>query len=135
MCIFDFGNWFVVEFFRGRLSETRLFLRTTQIEQLLFDSAKISLKRIRHLGGEVHDHVFCWQGSCEKWLRSRENGILPNEGTQYFQGLPKAFSIYDPKTGLPKPSWKDQQQREEQLISWKRVIAKLEQEASEYRHD
>ena len=135
VCIFDFGNWFVVEFFRGRGSETRLFRRTTQIEQLLFDSAKISLKRIRRLGGEVHDHVFCWQGSCEEWLRSRENGILPNESTQYFQGLPKAFSIYDPKTGLPKPSWNDQQQREEQLISWKRVIAKLEREASEYRHD
>jgi hypothetical protein len=141
VCIFDFGEWFVVEFFRGAGSETRLFRQNAHIEQVLFRSSKLSVKQIRRLHSDihddtyVHDHVFCWQGSCERWLTLRENGIQPNEGTQYFKGLPKTFGIYNSKTGLPKPSLDNQQTREEKLMYWKRIIVKLEREAREYRDD
>lgn len=78
VCIFDFGEWFVVEFFRGSGSETRLFRRNAQIKQVLFGSSNISVKQIRCLSGEVHDHKYFWQFYCQEWLQNK--GIYPNPG-------------------------------------------------------
>jgi len=44
VCIFDFGEWFVVEFFRGRGSETRLFPKNSRNEQILFGESTLSVK-------------------------------------------------------------------------------------------
>lgn len=120
ICIFDFGTHAVVEFFRGRCSETRLFdLKSNpDVRSYLFKSSNLSIQSIRNLGGEIHDHVFLWQGSCERWLRSR--GILPNPGIQYFEGLSREHGKYNPQTGLPTPSFKDRQERERKLERWRR---------------
>ena len=138
VCIFDFGEYFVVEFFRGGGSETRLFNRHQypNIEQELFASSQLSVKRLRRLGGEKHDHVYLWQVYCERWLYQR--GILPNEGTTHFKRRNKDnpdrpfLDRYNPQTGilsLHDPEGKKRQTREQKLIRWRREIERLEQEA------
>jgi hypothetical protein len=132
VCIFDFGDCFIVEFFRGGGSETRLFNRSQnpQLEQKLFGSSQVSVKSLRCLQPrEIHDHVFCWQTYCEKWLK-REN-ILPNEGTLYFKGLSNEHGRYG-SDGLPTPSYEDQQKRNYRLDQWKNKIRQIESEAEEY---
>lgn len=117
VCIFDFNEWFVVEFFRGAGSETRLFPRNVYIEQVLFGSSRLSVKKLRRLGGEVHDHKYCWQFFCEKWLQ--EKGIYPNPGLNP-RTIPEDYKLRD---------------REKQLLRWQQDIEKLEREAKEYRDD
>lgn len=124
ICIFDFGNWFVVEFFRGRGSETRLFEKNNETEHQLFESKSLSAKSIRLLGGKIHDHVFCWQSYCEKFLR--QHGILPNDGTFQFKGLNQEHGRYDPLNGLPSPSYNDQEKRNAKLYFWLRDLKQLE---------
>lgn len=114
VCIFDFGEWYVVEFFRGPGSETRLFRRNAQIESILFGS-RISVKRLRCLGGDVHDHKFLWQVYCEEWLQTK--GIYPNVGTQPSR----------------QPTAEQKQERKWKLKQWEQEIEKLEREAREYR--
>lgn len=111
VCIFDFGEWFVVEFFRGQGSEIRLFRRNAQIEQVLFASPKLSVKKIRRLGGEKHDHVFLWQVYCPEWLQNK--GIYPNPGT--------------PPPRQPRDEQK--LEREKRLKWWQEDIERLEREA------
>ncbi|MBD2255837.1 EH signature domain-containing protein [Nostoc parmelioides] len=114
VCIFDFGEWFVVEFFRGRGSETRLFPKNSQNQQILFSEANLSVKRIRSLGGYKHDHVFLWQVFSRTWLEN--NGILPNRDTQ-------------PSTN---PTENKLQERKYRLERWKIEIEYLEREARIY---
>lgn len=125
VCIFDFGAWFVVEFFRGNGSETRLFKRDIETEQKLFNS-QLSIKKLRCLGlnKPIHDHVFCWQYYCERWLK--QHNILPNQGTTHFKGIPHQYSRYSQQTGLSEPTFENKRKRDRSLEYWKRDIAKLE---------
>ena len=135
ICIFDFGDCFVVEFFRGSGSETRIFNRFQypNIEQELFESSQLSVKRLRALGGEVHDHKYLWQIYCERWLRERR--IVPNPGTTYFKRRNKHNpnqpyrDPYDPQKGLREPDADKQSKRKEVLRRWQREIERLEREA------
>lgn len=131
ICIFDFGDWFLVEFFRGNGSETRIFRKDTVTEQTLFNSS-LSIKKLRALNSNnaVHDHVFCWQYFCEQWLRQKN--ILPNKGTERFKGLSYKYNTYNSQMGLPKPSYENMRKRDRSLEYWKRDIFKLEQEAQIY---
>ncbi|MBD6615709.1 hypothetical protein FNW02_07650 [Komarekiella sp. 'clone 1'] len=114
VCIFDFGEWFVVEFFRGRGSETRLFPKNSRNQQILFGESTLSVKRIRCLGGDKHDHVFLWQIFSRAWLAN--NGIVPNPNTQPSRN----------------PTAEQLRQRENKLERWKREIEYLEREARLY---
>ncbi|MEH1947799.1 MAG: EH signature domain-containing protein [Nostoc sp.] len=114
VCIFDFGEWFVVELFRGRGSETRLFPKNPINQQILFGESTLSVKRIRCLGGDKHDHEFLWQVFSRIWLTN--NGILPNPDTQCSRN----------------PTAEQLQQRENKLERWKREIERLEREAKAY---
>ncbi len=131
VCIFDFGDWYVVEFFRGNGSETRLFQRDAETEQKLFES-QLSIKKLRCLGlnKPIHDHVFCWQYFCERWLK--QHNIFPNQGTTHFRGIPHRYSRYSERTGLPEPTFDNKRKRDRSLEYWKRDIAKLEREAIGY---
>jgi len=143
ICIFDFGDWFVVEFFRGTGSETRLFDRyqNPYIEKELFESSELSVKRLRALGGEVHDHKYLWQVYCEEWLRKR--GILPNDGINKFKRPNKNnpnkphSDTYSQETGiqLKDPDGKKNHQREKDLVKWRKDIERLEREAKRYVDD
>ncbi|AFZ12765.1 hypothetical protein Cri9333_1882 [Crinalium epipsammum PCC 9333] len=113
VCIFDFGDWFVIEFFRGWSSEIRLIANNPETEAILFGD-NLSVKRLRCLGGKRHDHRYLWQFSCEEWLN--QNQIPPNSGTKPY----------------PNPTSQQLQDRNHQLIEWNRVIQKLEKEAQEY---
>lgn len=117
VCIFDFGDWFVAEFFRGSRSETRILSKNPELEERLFNSSEISLKYLRGLESEIHDHEFCWQYYCEQWLRKRN--IFPNEGTKYFRGLSAKHNRYCHTTGLPKPSSEDEHKRQQKLLKWR----------------
>lgn len=132
ICIFDFGDWFVVEFFRGSGSEIRLFNPDNQhdIEQKLFESPTLSIKQIRSFGGDVHDHVFLWQNSCERWLRNF--GIRPNSGIHKFKLLSDHWVQFSKNTGLNSPSIEKQQEREKSSRGWRREIENLEREAKSY---
>lgn len=132
VCIFDFGDWFIVEFFRGEKTETRLFnhSQNPDLEQKLFGSSQVSVKCLRCFKPcKIHDHVFCWQTYCEKWLKL--SNILPNEGTVFFKGLPHKYGRYG-SDGLPTPSFQDQQKRNGKLEEWENKIRKIESEAEEY---
>ncbi|MEH2061913.1 MAG: EH signature domain-containing protein [Nostoc sp.] len=114
VCIFDFGEWFVVEFFRGRGGETRLFPKNSKNQQILFGESTLSVKRIRCLGGDKHDHVFLWQVFSRIWLAN--NGILPNPHTHPSRN----------------PTTSQLQDRENRLERWKGEIEYLEREAKAY---
>lgn len=114
VCIFDFGSHFVVEFFRGIGSETRLFARTNEIDRQLFGSDKLSVKCLRRLGGEVHDHKYLWQFYCEQWLHGK--GICLNPG------------IFPAR----KPEYHKELDRERGLARWRSEIIVLEAEARAY---
>ncbi|MFN6485003.1 MULTISPECIES: EH signature domain-containing protein [unclassified Nostoc] len=114
VCIFDFGEWFVVEFFRGRGSEMLLLPNNSRNQQILFGESTLSVKRIRCLGGDRHDHVFLWQFFCRQWLANK--GINPNPGIKPYTN-PTADELRD---------------RENQLERWQREIERLEREARAY---
>jgi hypothetical protein len=114
VCIFDFGDWIVVEFFRGRGSETRLLPKTSKNQQILFNESQLSVKCIRCLGGEKHDHVYLWQELCPQWLENK--AILTNNG-------------FHPRKELKQEKL---QKRERGLNFWEETIRDLEQEAKEY---
>jgi hypothetical protein len=114
ICIFDFGEWFVVEFFRGRGSETRLLSKNSKNQQILFGQHQLSVKQIRCLGGDTHDHVYLWQYYCCQWLRSRR--IYPNPGTQPSQ----------------TPTEDKLRRRRITLQYWESDIRRLEEEAKRY---
>jgi hypothetical protein len=85
ICIFDFNSCLIVEFFRGKDSEIRLFPcdRYPHIRQILFERNDLSIFDIRRLGGEIHDHIYLWQSNCERWLD--KHGISPNLGLSIFK--------------------------------------------------
>ena len=114
VCIFDFGSHFVVEFFRGVGSETRLFARTDEIDRQLFGSGRLSVKCLRRLGGEVHDHKYLWQFYCEQWLNRK--GICLNPGT----------------SPARKPEYHKELKRKRDLPQWQSDIVRLEAEARAY---
>lgn len=126
VCVFDFGDKYIVEFFRGRSSEMRLFSRSrdSSLEAKLFDARNLSVCQIRNLGGEKHDHTFLWQAYAERWLTSRD--IHPNDGTQLWKGLNARYGQYNPETGLPLPSAEKQVDRYEALKRWQRDIDEIE---------
>ncbi|MGB6295719.1 MAG: EH signature domain-containing protein [Rivularia sp. (in: cyanobacteria)] len=114
VCIFDFGECLVAEFFRGKGSETRLFPNNHRNQQILFGNSGLSVKRIRCLGGVRHDHKYLWQFLCREWLEDK--GIQSNPGTS--------------PGGTPTP---DQfRQRQTKLEQWNNEIERLEQEAKDY---
>ena len=132
VCIFDFGDWFIVEFFRGDGSETRIFVNTSDTERILFNSS-LSIQEIRasSLNSDTHDHKYLWQYFCEKLLREKK-GILPNEGVTNFEGLYYPHNQYNAQTGLPKPSYDRLEKREDKLRYWREKIDELEEEAEDY---
>lgn len=114
VCIFDFGKWLVVEFFRGRGSETRLFPNNAKNQQLLFNESRLSVKRIRCLGGDKQDYVYFWQEFWTKWLAAKQ--IHPNPDTE------------PSKT----PTAEQLQNRQRKLERWQSEIERLEREAKTY---
>ncbi|MDB9539553.1 EH signature domain-containing protein [Anabaenopsis tanganyikae CS-531] len=131
ICIFDFGDWFIVEFFRGNGSEILMFNRnySANVEKTLFQSPNLSISDIRRLyrfGGEIHDHVFLWQYYAEKWLRTQHN-IYPNDGITRFQGLGSQYNQFSHTTGLPTPAVDKQGIREQKLARWRRDIQRIYQ--------
>ncbi|BAQ62926.1 hypothetical protein GM3708_3332 [Geminocystis sp. NIES-3708] len=131
VCIFDFDKWFIVEFFRGKGSETRIFPKSNELENLFFNSDDISLKQLRSLSiarNNVHDHRYCWQSDCETLLRSKN--ILPNQGTRYFKIVERQPGFpYNFNSGMPPLKQSQINDRNRQLIDWKRDIQQLEAEA------
>ncbi len=57
VCIVDLDDFFMVEFFRGKGCEIRIFPKTNEIENELFKSSDIFLKRLRYLTIEREDII------------------------------------------------------------------------------
>ncbi|MGL5065969.1 MAG: EH signature domain-containing protein [Microcoleus sp.] len=120
VCIFQLSNYCAIEFFRGTKGEVMLIPRSKENDRLLFVKKDLSISRIRQLGGEVHDRMFMWQSSCEKWLKQK--GIFPNEGTEYFQGMSKFYGKYDVTNGLRNLEPKEQKEREILVKKWQKEM-------------
>jgi hypothetical protein len=114
VCIFDFGDWIVVEFFRGKGSETRLLANNNKNQQILFNQSQLSVKCIRCLGGEKHDHEYLWQVFSYYWLQNK--GIIPNLNSNT----------------PTQPTTENLRKRSYRLERWRRDIETLEWEAQEY---
>ncbi|MCC3410212.1 MULTISPECIES: EH signature domain-containing protein [unclassified Microcoleus] len=127
VCIFQLEGYCAIEFFRGTGAEIRLIKRTKESDRLLFVKKELSVKRIRKLGGEVHDRVFMWQSSCEKWLKQKK--IMPNEGTKSFQGMSQYYGKYDSTNGLRMPEPQEQKEREVLLKKWQKEMESLAAES------
>ena len=113
VCIFDFGQWLVVEIFRGSVAETRLLPSSTY--SICFDDPNLSIKKIRRLGGETHDHKLVWQYFCEQWLKGK--GIYNNRPGIDDELKPEEQTIRDRETGHKLPRWKEKLEKEEYQAS------------------
>ncbi len=118
ICIFDFKDWLLVEFFRGEGSETRIFPKTIEIEKKLLQDKHLSASQIHNLGGEIHDHLKYWQHDCVKWLRKMD--ICPNEDITMFKITPYKKLVYNHDSGLPELSQDQKWERREKLTRWER---------------
>ena len=119
ICVFDFDLCLIVEFFRGKDSEIRLFPcdRYPSIRQMLFERNDLSIGDIRRLGGEVHDHIYLWQSNCERWLY--KHGILPNSGLNVFKVDKTQEYPYNVYTGMVSNISDEQlEQRDRKLSYW-----------------
>ncbi|MBD2320056.1 EH signature domain-containing protein [Phormidium tenue] len=113
ICVFDFDTHIIVEFFRGKSSEIRLFscLEDVTIRDRLFSSNSLSISDIRHLGGKIHDHAYFWQYYCERWL-SKHN-IYPNSTLTMFRIDNNHYVPYTKDVGMPSPTFDQTQKRRE----------------------
>jgi hypothetical protein len=132
--IFDLGAWFVIEFFRGRGSETVLVEANAELANLLFLAPRLSLMDIRDAvlrsgNYEVSDHVVLWQHFLERKLARR--GISPNQGVKTFRLLPdgKHSPPYDFRRGMPPPRDETLADRAATLPNWERTVQQLYAEA------
>lgn len=134
VCIFEFENTLVVEIFRGVLSEIRFFEKSDRNVQRLLLSDSLSIAEIRNMvQDDIHDHVVLWQYFCEKSLRTKMN-ILPNEGLEFFAGLPKKIAKYSwgMKAPLAKPLPLLLRDRKEQLEIWNHAFWNREFNTQKY---
>jgi len=132
VCIFELSNQIIVEVFRGVSSEIRIFEKSSRNERRLLNDNELTLNRIRNMSQDyIHDHVVLWQFHCEKLLRMNLK-ILPNNKTKYFKGIPKRFSVYCNRSGLPVPSEELVRQRVEQLEKWNHLFWEREFQNEEY---
>lgn len=130
VCIFDFGKWYIVEFFRGSASEMRLFEANQLLERLFFEgTVPISVKRVRAISSaKVFDHKYLWQPMCERWLQ--EHDIYVNEGLDQFLMDRETgwHQRYDLDRNLPYRQ-SDLADRERGLEKWRQKVNRLEREA------
>ena len=115
ICIFDFDTHIIVEFFRGNSSEIRVFscLEDINIRDKLFSSNSLSISDIRRFGGQILDHVFCWQYHCERWL-SKHN-IYPNSTLTMFRIDNNRYESYNRETGMREPTHEERQERDKKI--------------------
>lgn len=119
ICVFDFDTHIIVEFFRGKSSEIRLFscLEDTSIRNNLFDCNSLSISDVRGLGGQIHDHAYLWQYQCERWL-SKHN-IFPNSNLTEFRTDSNQYFPYTKYSGMPSPTSEQIKRRRESLERFK----------------
>jgi hypothetical protein len=127
ICIFDFGDWFVIEFFRGQ-GEVRICKKTDYTEDLLFSSNQLKTSILRSIPDiHRHDHKNRWQYFCIKWLY--DFNIQPNDGIDRFKVTPSRYVKFTPGVGMPEPEPEEMQIRKRQLDSWNEKMNKLEDAA------
>lgn len=134
VCIIDLDDYIIVEFFRGKGAEMRIFSQDQQLENELFNSPEISLKKIRYLTIEAEnilDHCDYWQINLEQFLRSKN--IFPNEDIKHFKIVnSKAGIEYNFARGLPLLNSQQIAVRNKQLLLWQEEILQLNSEAKKY---
>ncbi|MEB3278421.1 MAG: EH signature domain-containing protein [Lyngbya sp.] len=121
--ILDLGQHFVIEFLRGIGSEARLIPKNAESDRVLFRLKQPTIQHLRKLGNEIHDHLFFWQYSCERWLAAKK--IHPNADVQCFKGMLQYYGKYDRKTGLRPPEPNEQKERDSQLKQWQKDLKLL----------
>jgi hypothetical protein len=131
VCIFDFDEWLVIEFFRGPASESMLIPADDACRAYLFETRVLSVKRLRafayNLGTVVMDHCYGWQNESVRLLD--EMGIYPNEGLRAFRIEPTHSKQYIRGQGIGQLGWEATDKRNSSLHWWTRDVANLKREA------
>ncbi|MBB1370651.1 EH signature domain-containing protein [Pseudoalteromonas sp. SR45-4] len=131
-CIFEIGEYIIVEILRGQASEIRVFERSQRNIARLLENKNLSLKDIRNMTyGYVHDHEYLWQFAFEKLLRTKLT-ITPNSNITHFLGLPKSIGRYDHQYGMAKPSEENLMKRQSRLIEWNERFWNEEEKTEKY---
>ncbi|GEM77845.1 hypothetical protein [Vibrio superstes] len=78
ICVFDMGDYFLVERFIGPHFDLGIFERTDALEQALFESEYLDAETISQLEPDwVHDHLSYYQNRIARFLNSK--GIRPGK--------------------------------------------------------
>ncbi|GEA51423.1 hypothetical protein VIN01S_22270 [Vibrio inusitatus NBRC 102082] len=78
ICVFDVGNYFLVERFIGPHFDLGIFERTDELEQALFESEYVDAETISRLEPDwVHDHLSYYQNRIARFLNGK--GIKPGK--------------------------------------------------------
>ena len=132
ICIFEGSSYIIIEFFRGRGSETAILPATPATREFLFREEALTVKRIRrHIAattGEKLDHTVLWQGIHEE--RLRHLGIIPSIRGNFQWDLPGGWWPYEHGKGIKTNANPEKiADRERALLGWKRVMQQLYEEA------
>lgn len=131
VCIFDFDEMLVIEFFRGPGSETMLIPATDVCRAYLFNAETLSVKRLRAFGylhaADILDHKYRWQTESVRFLIKRK--IYPNKGLTSFRVDAKFNHPYSPVNGIGVILPEAAEERRKSLQNWSREVEQLKREA------
>ncbi|ABM05095.1 hypothetical protein Ping_3411 [Psychromonas ingrahamii 37] len=114
LCFLEFDNHIVVEYLRGNASGLKLYDKSEISISKLLTNEKLKVSKLAEIEfKKEHDHLFCWQNSCENMLRT-EFEILPDDEITSFLigGKSDVRQNYDHVTGLPRLSREDRSERQ-----------------------
>lgn len=128
VCIFDFGDFYIIEVFRGKGSEIRLLKSSFRLEDFLFKSNSFYLSELRALPYiDKHDHAYLWQPFAERMLH--KHNINPNDGLTKFMIDQNYYQKYSIIRGLDTINPSKLSTRESSLKSWISEIENVEKNA------
>ena len=132
LIILEFENYILVEPLRSPYSEIRAFAKSFNSKNLLLSDEPPGLTQILSSHQDsVHDHISCWQWSCERWLRT-ELGIEPDENITNFRIGGKKGVRYRIGDGLESPPYEWLKERDQKLPDWRLGFISRERALGKY---
>lgn len=132
LIVLEFESYILVEPLRSPYSEVRAFAKSFNSKNLLLSEEPPELNQILSSHQDsVHDHISCWQWSCERWLRT-ELGIEPDENVTTFRIGGKKGVRYSVSDGLEPPPYEWLKERDQKLPDWRLGFISRERALGKY---
>ncbi|WP_298444470.1 EH signature domain-containing protein [uncultured Ferrimonas sp.] len=88
ICIFEVGNFILIERFRGTSFDLGIFEKTMELESILFEPEYIDSYTLMKLSPDwVHDHRSYWQKRLTQFLKNKGIRLNPNSGRHWLEPL------------------------------------------------